>query len=164
MPQIILIAHNLRSAHNVGSLLRTADGIGAEKVYLTGYTPYPIQTCDDRLPHLANKIDKQISKTALGAQKSLGEHIQELNPLIKRLEEQGYEIVALEQDPNSVSLPSYKPPAKLAIIVGREVDGVEPDILALCSVIVEIPMKGSKESFNIVQATAMALYHFTYLR
>jgi 23S rRNA (guanosine2251-2'-O)-methyltransferase len=69
MRDIILIGHNLRSCHNVGSLLRTAEGLGISKVYLTGYTPYPIPTDseDGRLPHEARKLHKQIQKTALGA-------------------------------------------------------------------------------------------------
>ena len=70
MSDIVLIAHNLRSCHNVGSLLRTAEGLGVSKVYLVGYTPYPLGTGNDhRLPHEAVKIDKQIHKTALDAEK-----------------------------------------------------------------------------------------------
>jgi 23S rRNA (guanosine2251-2'-O)-methyltransferase len=66
MRQLILIAHNLRSTHNVGSILRTAEGLGVTEVYLTGYTPYPETPNDERLPHLARKIQAQIQKTALG--------------------------------------------------------------------------------------------------
>ena len=66
MRDIILIAHNLRSCHNVGSLLRTAEGLGVQTVYLTGYTPYPLELGDTRLPHIATKLHKQIDKTALG--------------------------------------------------------------------------------------------------
>jgi 23S rRNA (guanosine2251-2'-O)-methyltransferase len=163
MREIVLIAHNLRSCHNVGSLLRTAEGLGTKKVYLTGYTPYPLQSADDRLPHLALKLDKQIAKTALGAEKTQPwEHIPSIEAVIAELHADGYTIVALEQAPHSTSLPSYAVPQKIAIIVGREVEGVEPEVLSLCDDIVEIPMFGSKESFNVVQAAAMSLYAFRF--
>lgn len=160
MRQIILIAHNLRSTHNIGSLLRTADGLGVQKVYLTGYTPYPLASADGRLPHLAQKINRQISKTALGAEDAKNwEHADEVAPVIANLKAQGFAIIAIEQAQAAVSLPDYAPPEKLALLVGREVEGIEPEIVALCDVVVEIPMYGDKESYNVVQAAAMALYH-----
>ncbi|MEI6755611.1 MAG: TrmH family RNA methyltransferase, partial [bacterium] len=83
MKCIILIAHNLRSAHNVGSLLRTADAMGVSKVYLTGYSPYPKSENDSRLPHLALKIDKNIAKTALGAEENIDwEHNDSLDAIM----------------------------------------------------------------------------------
>jgi 23S rRNA (guanosine2251-2'-O)-methyltransferase len=121
MRDIVLIAHNLRSCHNVGSLLRTAEGLGVTKVILSGYTPHPLHANDRRLPHEAQKLARQIHKTALGAK--------------------------------------YHPPEKIAIVLGREVEGVEPDVLEACDTALEIPMFGKKESFNVVQAAAMALYH-----
>lgn len=157
MRSLILIAHNLRSAHNVGSLLRTAEGLGVEQVYLTGYSPYPKQPDDKRLPHIINKIDLQISKTALGAEKELGAH-QDIDDIIPRLKTQGFLVAAIEQSENSVSLPDFVPPAKIALLVGREVEGIEPNILKQCDQIIEIPMYGKKESFNVAQAAAMALY------
>jgi tRNA G18 (ribose-2'-O)-methylase SpoU len=112
------------------------------------------------LPHLATKIDKQIAKTALGAEKSVDwQHSAGIGAVIKKLHSQGYKIAALEQAANSIKLPDFKPPSKLAIIVGREVEGIEPEVLALCDIILEIPMFGQKESFNVVQAAAMAMYH-----
>lgn len=160
MREIVLIAHNLRSCHNVGSLLRTADGLGIQKVYLTGYTPYPQSKKDLRLPHLAAKIDLQITKTALGAEKSVRwQHNEDIESVLKELRADGYVIAALEQAKNSIKLPDYKPPEKLAIVIGREVEGLEPEVLKLASVILEIPMLGKKESFNVVIAAAIALYH-----
>lgn len=156
-----MIAHNLRSSHNVGSLLRTADGLGVEAVYLTGYTPYPKQPEDERLPHLANKINSQIAKTALGAEKILGQPA-DIDQIIDELRRHGYEICALEQATKSIKLPDYQPTDKTALIVGREVEGVEPEILEKCDQTIEIPMFGKKESFNVVQAAAMALYHYRF--
>jgi tRNA G18 (ribose-2'-O)-methylase SpoU len=163
MPHLILIAHNLRSSHNVGSLLRTAEGLGLEKVCLTGYTPYPRANGDERLPHLSQKIDKQIAKTALGAEKLVSwQHYANINQLIGEIKSDDYQVVALEQAAGSTKLFEYKPPRKLAIIVGREVEGIEPEVLEMCDNIIEIPMSGKKESFNVVQAAAMALYHMTF--
>lgn len=164
MKHLILIAHNLRSAHNVGSLLRTAEGLGVDKVYLTGYTPYPLHANDERLPHLATKINNQISKTALGAETSQSwQHLDEIDGPIKELKQDGYLVTALEQASNSIKLTDFKSPSKIALIVGREVEGVEPEVLAACDKIVEIPMFGSKESFNVAQAAAMALYHLRFM-
>jgi len=163
MTTLVLIAHNLRSAHNVGSLLRTCDGLGVDKVYLTGYTPYPLHTDDARMPHLAQKTDRQIAKTALGAEKFLNwQYLTDVRAVINDLKKQSFAILALEQALGSVKLPGFKPPAKLALIVGREVEGIEPEILVLCDQILEIPMLGSKESFNVVQAAAMALYQLRF--
>ena len=157
---IVVIAHNLRSCHNVGSLLRTAEGLGISSVFFTGYTPYPTSPNDTRMPHLAAKITRQIHKTALGAEAMIAWHQQdEIAPLITSLKADGYVIAAIEQAPHSVPLPDFTPSDKLALIVGREVEGVEPEVLALCDAVLEIPMFGRKESFNVVQAAAMALYH-----
>jgi 23S rRNA (guanosine2251-2'-O)-methyltransferase len=163
MRNIVLIAHNLRSIHNAGSLLRTAEGLGVDAVYLTGYTPYPRSQNDPRLPHESQKIDKQIAKTALGAEKYLNwHHHTDIESLLKELTSSGYLITGLEQAPNSIQLPAFNPPAKVALIVGREVEGIEPEILKLCNAVLEIPMFGKKESFNVVQAAAMALYHLRF--
>ena len=93
MSNIALIAHNIRSTHNVGSLLRTAEGLGVQDVYLTGYTPYPKQTFDDRLPHIVQKLDKQIAKTALGAEKLVSWHHEEsIKARITALKKEGFKV------------------------------------------------------------------------
>lgn len=159
MQEIVLIAHDIRSCHNVGSLLRTTEGLGIKKVYLTGYTPYPLNTNDTRLPHLSQKIHKQISKTALGAEESQDwEQHDSVEEVIAGLKSAGFTIIALEQASNSIPLPSFEAPDRVAILLGREVEGVDTQLLELCDQTVEIPMFGSKESFNVVQAAAMVLY------
>lgn len=159
MKQVILIAHNLRSAHNVGSLIRTAEGLGVQAVYCTGYTPYPLIQNDSRLPHLSRRQDYQIHKTALGAEKMLTiKGALDISAVIAELKHAGYTVAALEQATNSISLREYKSPAKLALIVGREVEGIETSVLSQCDQIIEIPMVGQKESFNVAVAAAMALY------
>lgn len=161
MHSIILIAHNIRSAHNVGSLLRTADGLGIDAVWLTGYTPYPSGgPKDQRLPHTAQKTDRQIAKTALGAEKSIKwQHQSDIFVAMSSFKQDGYQIVGLEQSAKAIKLPDFTPPNKLAIVVGREVDGIESEVLVQCNQLVEIPMFGQKESYNVAQAAAMALYH-----
>lgn len=165
MRQLVLIAHNLRSTHNVGSLLRTAEGLGVEHVYLTGYTPYPILANDERLPHLAAKMEKDIHKTALGAERtqSWSRH-EDVTTVIRWLKSDKYEVSAVEQSDEATQLPEFIPGPKVALLVGREVEGVEPEVLTQCQRILEIPMFGAKESFNVVQAAAMTLYHCRFYR
>ncbi len=157
MPEIIVIAHNIRSTHNVGALFRTAEGFGISKLFLTGYTPYPAIPNDTRLPHIANKLTSQIHKTALGAEEIVSfEHRETLD--LETLKAQGYHIVALEQAEKSIPLQTYKSPEKIALLLGEEVAGIAPEHLAACDDIVEIPMVGTKESFNVSVAAGIALY------
>jgi len=164
MSKIILIAHNIRSTHNVGSLLRTADCLGTDMVYLTGYTPYPSVADDDRLPHIANKLNAQIHKTALGAESSTKwSHEADIDQIINILKSQNVEIIALEQSPISRPLPEFRQTHDVALIVGNEVTGLEESVLDRVDKIVEIPMSGSKESLNVAQATAIGLYQLRFV-
>ncbi|HTH72082.1 MAG TPA: TrmH family RNA methyltransferase [Candidatus Pristimantibacillus sp.] len=164
MREIILVAHNLRSTHNVGSLLRTAEGLGVTKVILSGYTPYPMHDEDRRLPHEAGKLGKQINKTALGAEDMVKwEHHAEIIPVLNKLKRDGYAVAALEQTDDAHELHKYHPPQKIVLVLGREVEGLEPEVLAVCDLALEIPMFGKKESYNVVQAAAMALYHCRFV-
>jgi len=159
MRTIVVVAHDIRSTHNVGSLLRTCEGLGVDKVYFTGYTPYPTEPNDERLPHIAEKLTRQIHKTALEAETLVHwQHETDINSLLEHLQRDGFQLIALEQSPKSTPLPDYTPPEKIALLLGREVEGIEPELLALCDITLEIPMFGKKESFNVVQAAAMALY------
>lgn len=160
MSQIIVIAHNIRSTHNVGSIFRTCEGFGVEKIILSGYTPYPAFPGDTRLPHIARKLTDQIHKTALGAEAMVPfEYHETLDLGTPDLAE--YRIVGLEQDERSVLLSEYHSPEKIALLLGEEVHGITPELLARCDDIVEIPMQGQKESFNVSVATGIALYGLT---
>lgn len=160
MSEIVVIAHDIRSTHNIGSLLRTAEGLGISHVYISGHSPYPSEVNDSRLPHIHQKLTRQIHKTALGAESSqVWSHTDNIETLLKELKTEGYALVGLEQDPKAVKLPDYKPPEKVAVLLGREVEGLEQDLIKECDQLVEIPMFGQKESFNVVQAAAMMLYH-----
>lgn len=157
MPEIIVIAHNIRSTHNIGSIFRTAEGFGVNKIILSGYSPYPTHENDTRLPHIREKLTAQIHKTALGAQQMIPFDYQptlDLAPL--RLA--GYRIIGLEQDPRASALPQYTAPEKIALLLGEEVHGIEQALLDQCDDLIEIPMKGKKESFNVSVAAGIALY------
>jgi 23S rRNA (guanosine2251-2'-O)-methyltransferase len=159
---IVVVAHNIRSTYNVGSILRTADGFGVQKVIFTGYSPYPTQPSDARLPHLRDKITKQIHKTALGAEVTMPTEYSELpEPVIAALRADGYHIMALEQSARAIMLADVVVPQNSALLLGEEVHGIEPALLALADTIVEIPMYGAKESFNVSVATGIALYELS---
>ena len=157
MTEIIVIAHNIRSTHNVGSIFRTCEGFGVNKIILSGYTPYPMIENDHRLPHIAEKLSMQIHKTALGAESMVPFEYQETLDL-GTLQLAGYRIVGLEQADRSEIIDHYKSPKKIALILGEEVNGIDPALLAACDDIVEIPMRGKKESFNVSVAAGIALY------
>lgn len=163
--EIALIVHDIRSCHNVGSLLRTAEGLGVGHVFLTGYTPYPISSDDGRLPHLRDKLARQIHKTALGAENTVSwSHHEDVRAVIDGLKHEGYRLLALEQSADSEPLDEFRrEDDKLALLIGREVEGIDQELLKLVDQTLEIPMLGQKESFNVVQAAAMALYHCRYL-
>ncbi len=157
--EIIVIAHNIRSIHNIGSIFRTCDGFGVTKLYLSGYSPYPSTPNDARLPHIRDKITKQMHKTALGAETTVPfVHVPDVATALHKLRAQGYTLYALEQAKNSVSLGEIVSPDKVALLLGEEVNGIEPELLQLVDYIVEIPMYGQKESFNVSVATGIALY------
>lgn len=163
MTDIIVIAHNIRSTHNVGAIFRTSEGFGVKKIILSGYSPYPasagtgLAANNGRLPHIVEKLTAQIHKTALGAETMVPFEYQE-TPDIEALKSEGYQIVGLEQDENSITLSDYTTPDKVALLLGEEVDGINQELLNLCDDIVEIPMVGRKESFNVSVAAGIALY------
>lgn len=153
---MITIVHNVRSLHNVGSIFRTSDGAGVEKVYLTGYTPAPVDKFGDKIP--------QFAKVSLKAEDYLPwEKAKDIGKLIKKLKKEGYKIFAIEQDKKSIPyyspLASRYPLSKIALIVGTEVTGLSKATLKKCDKILEIPMLGEKESLNVSVAYGVVVYH-----
>jgi tRNA G18 (ribose-2'-O)-methylase SpoU len=148
-----VILHNIRSAHNVGSVFRTADGAGVSKVFLTGYTPTPI----DRF----GRENVQILKTSLGATTTVPYvSVQDIQTLITQLKEEGYIIVAVEQTKEALSYYEYDAPKNVAFIFGNEITGIEPEVLTRADAYVQIPMHGSKESLNVSVCVGVILFHF----
>ncbi|MBR5669930.1 TrmH family RNA methyltransferase [Candidatus Saccharibacteria bacterium] len=158
MKQLTVILYNIRSTYNVGAILRTCDCLGVDEVIFTGYTPF----IDKGLPHEQGKLEKAIHKTALGAEQMVKWRRLEIDEAIATLKEQGYKVMALEQGTNSLNLadsPSFD--EKIALILGEEVHGIPEEILAKCDQLLEIPMLGQKESFNVSVATGIALWEIT---
>jgi len=143
--------HNIRSAHNVGSIFRTADAAGISKIYLTGYTPTPL----DKFGRKRNDI----AKIALGAEGNVSwEYKKSVGNLIQNLKKQGVCIVAVEQSEKSVDYKKVKISKNTAIMFGNEVKGLSKAVLDKCDVITEIPMRGEKESLNVAVSVGVALF------
>jgi len=157
MPEIIVVAHNIRSTHNIGSIFRSCEGFGVTKIILSGYTPYPIIKNDTRLPHISRKLTDQIHKTALNAEMLVPfEYHEVLN--LDDLKDEGYRIVGLEQDKRSILLQNYITPHKVVLLLGEEVEGISDAFRQQCDDLIEIPMFGKKESFNVSVAAGIALF------
>jgi 23S rRNA (guanosine2251-2'-O)-methyltransferase len=151
--QYALILHNIRSAHNAGSIFRTADAAGVVKIMLAGYTPGPVDQYGVLRPDFC--------KVSLGAEKTVPhERVETLKDAVETLRAEGYTIVGVELDERAIPLFEYRPtPAqKIALVLGHEVNGLSYDDLALCDAVVEIPMQGMKESLNVSVAAGVALY------
>lgn len=157
-PDMIAILHNIRSLHNVGSIFRTADAVGIEKLYLCGITPEPT----DRF----GKIRPQLAKVSLGAEKTVAwdtsaRSAQGTLKLIDRLKKEKYKIFAIEQSKTSVpynKAGTFARESKVALVVGNEVGGLPPAILKKCDKILEIPMRGKKESLNVAVAFGIVAF------
>lgn len=157
--RIAILAHNIRSTYNVGSILRTADCFGVSEVILSGYTPYPALPGDTRLPHLSRKQTTQIAKTALGAEATLAiARYESISEALVHIRAAHYQIAALEQNPNAIALSRFEPQRDICLVLGNEVQGVEDALLQQSDVVIEIPQYGTKESLNVSCATAIALY------
>ncbi|MDP3725860.1 MAG: RNA methyltransferase [bacterium] len=149
--QIVLILNNTRSIHNVGSIFRIADTAGVSKIYLTGYTPTP----QDRF----GRIQKEIKKTALGAEEIVPwEHVSRIGDVLKKLKKEHFYIVGVEQSKKSVDYKTVQQKQKTVFVFGNEVNGLSDAVLKHCDTIVEIPMRGKKESLNISVAAGIVLF------
>jgi 23S rRNA (guanosine2251-2'-O)-methyltransferase len=163
MRRIALVIHNVRSALNVGSMLRTAEGLGVDEVYMTGYTPYPEAKDDARLPNHRQRTSQQIHKTALGAEYFVKwQYESDINKCLHNLTDAGFTLVALEQTPQAVELDKFQGGQDIALVVGNEVSGLDKNVLKKFDQFVQIPMSGRKESFNVAVAAGIALYYLRY--
>ncbi|MEK7471732.1 MAG: TrmH family RNA methyltransferase [Patescibacteria group bacterium] len=157
--EVVLIAHDIRSSHNIGSLARSADSFGVKTIYCTGITPYIRAEQDERLPHIRNKIIADIHKTALGAEATVDIlHKPNLKSLFSSLRKDGFDIIALEQSESSVPLKSFNATKRIALLLGTETTGLPTVLVTLCDQVLEIPMLGKKESLNVSVAGAIAMY------
>lgn len=147
--RLTVLLNNIRSLHNVGSILRTCDGVGVEKVWICGITGCP--------------PNNQIHKTALGAEDHVvwdyAEHIEEV---IADYKKQDYQIVVLEQTDQSLCHHHFKPASRVCLIIGNEVEGVQQEVASMADASIEIEMAGIKNSLNVAVAFGVVAYHLRY--
>jgi tRNA G18 (ribose-2'-O)-methylase SpoU len=149
-----ILAHDIRSAHNIGSMLRTSDAFGVERFHISGFSPAPL----DRF----ERPVKEIAKTALGAESSVPwERDPDPLSVIAALREEGFVIVGLEQDDRAVDYRDFVPSGPILLLVGSEVEGLSAELRGVCDVLIEIPMLGTKESLNVSVAFGIALSRLT---
>lgn len=146
MKSLVVIAHNIRSLHNIGAIFRTAEGAGVDKVYLTGYSGKPPR--------------KEISKVALGSDLRVPwEYKKNIFSLIKKLKQQKYSILALEQDKKSIDYKKFRTKKqKIALIIGNEIRGISQQLRNQADVILEISMLGNRKSLNVSVAFGIAIF------
>jgi 23S rRNA (guanosine2251-2'-O)-methyltransferase len=147
-----VILHNIRSAYNVGSAFRTADGAGVSKIFLTGYTPSPM----DRF----GREQKEILKTSLGATKTVPyETVSDIHEVLARLGAEGIDVIAVEQSPRAIQYKNFVRTKDTAFVFGNEVTGIEVDVLDAISHHIDIPMHGIKESLNVSVCVGIILFN-----
>jgi 23S rRNA (guanosine2251-2'-O)-methyltransferase len=147
---ITVILDNIRSCHNIGSVFRTSDALLIEKIFLCGITATP--------------PNKEIHKTALDAEQSVSwEYAEDTLQVVKKLQESGYRVFAVEQVENSVLLPDFKvdTQGKTALVFGNELKGVQQTVIDQCDGVIEIPQYGTKHSFNISVSAGIVLWELT---
>jgi len=150
--EISVLLHNVRSSHNVGSIFRTADAAGAGNIFLTGYTPTP----KDRF----GRKQKDIAKTALGAEEYIDwQYAKDPLSILKESKKEGWRIVGVEQDPRSNLYTELKLSGKVIFVFGNEVRGLSKQLREECDDLIEIPMKGQKESLNVSVAVGIVLFN-----
>lgn len=149
--RISLLLDDIRSVHNVGSVFRTAETLGISRIYCAGTTPVPVDRFGRRRADFA--------KVALGAEDMVPwEHVKSAASLVKKVKEEGFEIIALEQAKDSIDYKKVKAGTRVLIILGNEVGGVSRSLLKLADTIAEIPLRGKKESLNVSVAAGIFLY------
>ena len=146
---VVVVLDNVRSAHNVGSVFRTCDAFGVDRVYLCGICALPPSA--------------EIHKTALGAENSVAwEHCPDTLELVGRLRSEGYTVVSVEQTEHSVKLDAFArdPRARYALVLGNEVAGVAQEVVDASDFALEIPQWGTKHSLNVSVAAGVVLWNF----
>ena len=155
LPQsgLTVVLDNIRSAHNIGSAFRSSDAFKIDRIYLCGICATPPSA--------------EIHKSALGAEDSVDwEHVDDTMDLVRRLHEEGYTVVSVEQTVSSVKLDNFRPDPdkKYALVFGNEVDGVRQDVVDASDFALEIPQFGTKHSLNVSVSIGVVLWHFVAMQ
>jgi len=146
-----VVCDNIRSLENIGSIFRTSDALGVDKIFLCGISGYP--------------PNSKISKTALGAEKTIPfEHHWQTWRVIDKLKKRKFQIVALEKTKGAFLYTRFKPKFPLALVVGNEKTGVSKSVLKKADKIIYLPMRGKKESLNVSVAFGVAGYEINRYR
>jgi tRNA G18 (ribose-2'-O)-methylase SpoU len=154
--RVIVLLDNIRSLYNTGSILRTADASGVDRVVLCGITPRPDQGGRQR---------RAIAKTALGAENSVQwEYKPDAHAALRALAAEGYQTVAVEISPDAVNLFEWTPRWPVCLVFGHEVDGVSSTLTTHVDTVIRIPMLGQKRSLNVATAAGVVLYELLRLR
>lgn len=160
---ISFILHNIRSLENVGLFFRLADALMIEKIYLTGYTGYPPKENDTRAERIVRHAESEINKTAIKLVPVVPwEQTEDVFSLLTSLKQQNYQLVAMEQTDESVDFTKADYHTPLALIFGHERTGVEDELLALCDLVIHIPMLGMGNSHNVAMSAAIIASHLVY--
>jgi 23S rRNA (guanosine2251-2'-O)-methyltransferase len=149
----VAILDNVRSVYNVGSIFRTANAAGIEKVYLCGITPTPVDKKGMRR--------KDFAKVALGAEDIVQwEYTESISLCLEKLKQEDFYVIAIEQSESSIDYKavSIEGRESVAFLIGAEVEGVSEEVLEECDIVAEIPMLGTKESLNVTIAFGIAVY------
>jgi tRNA G18 (ribose-2'-O)-methylase SpoU len=158
-----LILSDVRSAGNVGAIIRTADACAVDLVYACGITPYPYTAEDTRPPHVADANTRAIAKTALGAEATVPIlHLPDTRSAVAEARGAGFKIIVLEQSEKSLNLYRYHADQAVALVLGNEVGGVPTEIMEAADQVLELPMLGTKESLNVAVSGGIALYHLRF--
>ncbi|NTW75968.1 MAG: RNA methyltransferase [Candidatus Moranbacteria bacterium] len=153
--KLYLVLHDIRSAHNVGAMFRTADGTGVARVFISGYTQAPAKQGKQWM----TDAEKSLAKTALGAEYSVSwERAPDIHALIGRFQNEGISVVALETSESSIDYRLFIPEGDVALFVGNETEGVDNELLRSCDAVISLPMRGTKRSLNVSVAAGIALF------
>lgn len=160
--QNTLLLLDVRSTYNVGAISRTCAAFGVQSIGVTRATPHPKINNDSRLPHVANRADSQIAKTALGAQKHIDFFvINDLKKLLNDYKHKGYTVYGLEHNHTAHDLRTVTPTEPWVLIAGNETEGIGTDVLGMCDATIEIATTNNKKSLNVSVAASIALYALT---
>lgn len=150
IPYRVAIDH-MRSAFNVGSVLRVVDAVGFESVLLSDRTP--------------GSENVQVIKTAMGCTRWIPQRkYKHLHRALSRAKKDGYSVIGVETIPDSCTYSEYPWPCKGIVVVGNEEFGISEDVLKVCDDFVHLPMSGLKNSVNVANAFAVIAFHIAALK